>query len=175
MIGVVRNGQEVTFEVQAFWELARSRKLLRSDQVRNGDGMLRPATAYLELIPLLPPEPSKPNLAEGLLKVGVAVASVYCVVKILDELSKPSKPVRRPAYLRPPNTEPVERWKREYVYARDGGRCTYCGERLSFAGVHIDHSVSRANRGTNHLNNLRTSCAPCNLAKGALNRRQFLR
>lgn len=29
MIGVVRNGQDVTFEVEAFWKLARSRKLLR--------------------------------------------------------------------------------------------------------------------------------------------------
>jgi hypothetical protein len=174
MIGVVRNGQETTFEVEAFWELARSRKLLRSDHVRNAEGVLHAVTAYPELLPLLPAEPAKPNVVEGLFKVGLALAGTYFVVKILDELSKPPRPTRRPTYLRPPNTEPVEAWKREHVYARDGGRCTYCGVGLSFAAVHIDHSVSRANRGTNHLNNLRTSCAPCNLAKGAMNRRQFL-
>jgi hypothetical protein len=174
MIGVVRNGQETTFEVEAFWTLAKSRKLLRSDQVRNSAGTLHSVTAYAELLPLLPAEPVKPNLAEGLLKIGLAVAGAYCVVKFLDDLTKPPRPARRPAYLRPPNTEPVEQWKREYVYARDGGRCTYCGVRLSFGRVHVDHSVSRANRGTNHLNNLRTACAPCNLAKGALNGRQFL-
>jgi hypothetical protein len=40
---------------------------------------------------------------------------------------------------------------------------------------HIDHSVSVADGGTDRLNNLRLSCEPCNLLKGALNAREFRR
>ncbi|MGO8790667.1 MAG: HNH endonuclease [Terriglobia bacterium] len=63
---------------------------------------------------------------------------------------------------------------KEYVSRRDGWRCTFCGRRVSRGTRHIDHSVSRANGGTNHLNNLRLACSPCNLKKGSLNARQFL-
>jgi HNH endonuclease len=175
MICVVRNDQLLHFEVPAFWDWARAGNLLRSDQVESTAGAFHPATAFADLLPLLPPEPAKPSVLEDVLKAGLAVGGVLTTMYVLGELFKPRRSERRPTYLRPANTEPVRSWKRLYVYERDGGRCTYCGVRLSFDAVHVDHSVSRANRGTNHLNNLRTACRPCNLEKGPLNARQFLR
>jgi hypothetical protein len=175
MVIVIRQDKPLQFEDQAFWEWARAGHLLRSDLVQNTVGVFHPATAYPELQSMLPAELAKPNALEGLLKVGLAVGGVVGTLYLLDELFKPKRRDRRPTYLRAANREPVEAWKREHVYIRDGGRCTYCGVRLAFGKVHVDHSVSRANRGTNHLNNLRTACAPCNLGKGSRNARQFLR
>jgi hypothetical protein len=80
-------------------------------------------------------------------------------------------PRRRRRY----QSDPVSMADKEYVSVRDGWRCTYCGRRVTRGTRHIDHSVSRANGGTNHLNNLRVSCAACNLGKGALNSREFTR
>lgn len=173
MIRVARQDQMHSFEIPAFWEWARAGNLQSTDLVENTNGQFHAATAYEALRPLLPPP--KANPLEGLLKVGLAVLGVVAVAHVVGEVFKPEKPRRRPAYLRPPNTEPVEPWKRAYVYERDGRRCTYCGVKVAFGALHVDHSVSRANRGTNHLNNLRAACIPCNLAKGALNARQFLR
>ena len=70
---------------------------------------------------------------------------------------------------------PLERWKKEYVFRRDGRHCRYCGLRVTRRTSHVDHRVSRANGGTNHLNNLSLSCCRCNLSKGPLNARQFVR
>lgn len=71
--------------------------------------------------------------------------------------------------------KPVEEWKKEHVTIRDGGQCSYCGKRVNRSTRHIDHSVSRKNGGTNHLNNLRLACSDCNLAKGSLDAHEFAR
>ena len=61
------------------------------------------------------------------------------------------------------------------IYDRTTGRCHLCGKRLAFHNYgchgtrgawHIEHSVPRANGGTDHLNNLYPGCIPCNLSKG---------
>jgi hypothetical protein len=96
---------------------------------------------------------------------------VAAVVGLISYFSQP--PPRPRQRRRKPNRERLEAWKRPYVYERDGRRCTYCGVFVPWGGEHIDHSISRRNGGTNHLNNLRLSCPPCNLSKGSLNARQF--
>jgi hypothetical protein len=96
-----------------------------------------------------------------LLVIGLAVGALW----LLDEALTPPRPKRRS--LRPSD--------KEYISFRDGWRCTYCDQRVNRRTRHIDHSVSVANGGTDHLNNLRLACAPCNLLKGALNAREFRR
>lgn len=55
------------------------------------------------------------------------------------------------------------------VFARDNFTCQYCGRRPDEDAVvlHADHTVSVKDGGTNDIENLVTSCADCNLGKGA--------
>ncbi|MGB8509881.1 MAG: HNH endonuclease [Pyrinomonadaceae bacterium] len=71
------------------------------------------------------------------------------------------------------NDEPLSASQRARVRERDESVCTYC-YRYAPDG-HVDHRVSRANGGTNHMNNLSWACASCNCSKGARNARQFMR
>ena len=116
-------------------------------------------------VPLDTPAPSPWS---ALLGVGLVLGGLW----IAAELFSPQPaPRRRPRY----QSDPVSGADKDYVSVRDGWRCTYCGRRVTRGTRHIDHSVSRANGGSNHLNNLRVSCAACNLDKGALNSREFVR
>lgn len=74
---------------------------------------------------------------------------------------------------RPRNDEPLPAGTRALVRERDGEICAYC-RRHSPHG-HVDHRVSRVNGGSNRLNNLSWACPPCNLKKGPMNARQFIR
>jgi 5-methylcytosine-specific restriction endonuclease McrA len=50
---------------------------------------------------------------------------------------------------------------RRAVFARDGGRCQYCGA----VAESIDHVVPRAKGGTHTWENVVAACRPCNTAK----------
>jgi 5-methylcytosine-specific restriction endonuclease McrA len=50
---------------------------------------------------------------------------------------------------------------RRAVFARDGGRCQYCGA----AAESIDHIVPRAKGGQHTWENVVAACRPCNTAK----------
>ena len=71
-----------------------------------------------------------------------------------------------------------------YVYDKNDGYCVYCGKKLAFSnyGVygtkgawHIDHSVSKANGGTDYRRNLVPACINCNSTKSASNGNHFKR
>ena len=51
---------------------------------------------------------------------------------------------------------------RRAVFARDGGRCQYCGD----AADSIDHVVPRARGGPHVWENVVAACRPCNVRKG---------
>lgn len=54
---------------------------------------------------------------------------------------------------------------REHVFSRDGHGCVYCGSvKRPF---HLDHVIPLSRGGSSDPNNLVTSCAACNIAKGA--------
>jgi hypothetical protein len=106
-------------------------------------------------------EPETVSPGGVLLGIGLTI----CALWFLDQALNPPRPRRQS--LRPSD--------KDYVSFRDGWRCTYCDRRVNRRTRHIDHSVSVANGGTDHLNNLRLACAPCNLLKGALNARDFRR
>lgn len=61
-----------------------------------------------------------------------------------------------------------------WVYDRTGGRCLYCGKRLSFhnygvVGTHgaweVDHFIPLASNGAHQHYNLVAACVGCNTAK----------
>lgn len=106
---------------------------------------------------------------QALLTAGLVLGAFWFAARILEP--RPSHRHRRRRY----TAAAVSYTDKEYVSVRDGWRCTYCGQRVTRRTRHIDHSVSRANGGTNHVNNLRLACAPCNLGKGALSAREFVR
>ena len=53
------------------------------------------------------------------------------------------------------------------VFKRDGFRCMYCGAHPPKVLLHVDHITAVAAGGKNDMDNLITSCEPCNLGKGA--------
>lgn len=53
------------------------------------------------------------------------------------------------------------------VFKRDGFKCQYCGAHPPGVLLHVDHIRAVAEGGGNEIDNLVTSCEPCNLGKGA--------
>ena len=53
---------------------------------------------------------------------------------------------------------------RRALFARDGWRCVYCGDRNG--RLTLDHVVPRSRGGNSVWENVVTSCAPCNLRTG---------
>lgn len=53
------------------------------------------------------------------------------------------------------------------VFKRDGFKCMYCGAHPPGVLLHVDHINPVAEGGGNDIDNLVTSCEPCNLGKGA--------
>jgi hypothetical protein len=53
------------------------------------------------------------------------------------------------------------------VFKRDGFLCAYCGESPPKVVLQVDHIDPVSKGGTNDIDNLVTSCQPCNIGKGA--------
>jgi len=70
--------------------------------------------------------------------------------------------------------ERINATRRRDIFDRTRGKCHICHKQLSFCNHgrhggrgawHVDHSVAIARGGTNHGNNLKAACIPCNLDK----------
>lgn len=61
----------------------------------------------------------------------------------------------------------VARSIRFEVFKRDRFSCQYCGRRAPEVVLHLDHIQPVSKGGSNEVLNLVTSCAECNLGKGA--------
>ncbi|MER5699644.1 HNH endonuclease [Streptomyces mirabilis] len=61
----------------------------------------------------------------------------------------------------------VSRRKRFEVLRRDSFRCRYCGAGAARVELEVDHVTPVALGGTDDLDNLVTSCAPCNEGKSS--------
>lgn len=53
------------------------------------------------------------------------------------------------------------------VFKRDSFKCQYCGITPNQEILQVDHIVPVAEGGENDIDNLITSCQPCNIGKGA--------
>jgi 5-methylcytosine-specific restriction endonuclease McrA len=58
------------------------------------------------------------------------------------------------------------RFSRENVYARDRGRCQYCGLSVPRHEFTYDHVIPRRLKGLTRWENVVVSCTPCNQRKG---------
>ena len=59
------------------------------------------------------------------------------------------------------------RFSRENLYAREQGRCAYCGRAITRAETTYDHIVPRAQGGETSWQNVVVCCLACNKRKGA--------
>lgn len=66
-----------------------------------------------------------------------------------------------------PKRKSLSKKTRFEVFKRDSFTCQYCGAHPPSVILHIDHILAVASGGTNSIDNLITSCQPCNLGKGA--------
>ncbi len=71
--------------------------------------------------------------------------------------------IRLSYYVRVPRAD-RRRVSRRAVLARDGFRCQYCG---SHTQLTLDHVIPRSRGGATSWENVVTSCASCNVRKGA--------
>jgi 5-methylcytosine-specific restriction endonuclease McrA len=62
--------------------------------------------------------------------------------------------------------QPVVRFSRENVFARDRGRCQYCQRPVTRAEATYDHVLPRKLGGLTTWENIVIACVPCNQAKG---------
>ncbi len=69
----------------------------------------------------------------------------------------------------------MEKERLQKIYRKTDGYCHICHKKLSFTnyGVqgargswHIEHSIAKANGGSDHMNNLYPACISCNIDKG---------
>lgn len=62
---------------------------------------------------------------------------------------------------------------REYLLQKWDRHCAYCGKRG--LPLQVEHIQARANGGTDRISNLTLSCEKCNIAKGTLDIKEFLK
>lgn len=64
-----------------------------------------------------------------------------------------------------PDFKHLDRISRYMLYRRDGGRCAYCGKKLSIRESTKDHIIPRSKGGKDEWENLALSCFRCNTVK----------
>ena len=92
------------------------------------------------------------------------------VVDYDETVSSPSTTIAVPAVMRLRKSfgrrKPVVRFSRINVFARDGFRCQYCGDKFAMNKLTFDHVVPRAAGGRTEWTNIVSACRPCNARKG---------
>jgi 5-methylcytosine-specific restriction endonuclease McrA len=58
------------------------------------------------------------------------------------------------------------RLNRRNIFARDDGRCQYCGKRFPSSELSLDHVIPTCRGGTTTWENLVCACVRCNVRKG---------
>ena len=69
-------------------------------------------------------------------------------------------------FLKPIHRRRAVKFSRHNIYARDLGRCQYCGKRVSLSAYTYDHVVPRSQGGKTEWANVTVACVPCNQKKG---------
>ncbi len=58
------------------------------------------------------------------------------------------------------------KFNRRNIFARDGNRCQYCGQKFATNELSIDHVLPRSQHGKSTWENVVCSCIECNIRKG---------
>lgn len=62
--------------------------------------------------------------------------------------------------------KPIQKKIREQVYKKYNGHCAYCGCKLEYKDMQVDHVISVYGKdGSNDLDNLMPTCRMCNFYK----------
>lgn len=96
------------------------------------------------------------------------------IVEVVDEhpdryIHTPNWAVKMPSvvrFLKPISRKRAVKFSRHNIYARDRGKCAYCGVRISRDRYTYDHVLPRAQGGQTSWTNVVTSCVFCNQKKG---------
>ena len=68
----------------------------------------------------------------------------------------------------------ISRETRLIVYNKYGGRCAYCGQKIDYKDLQVDHFAPVHLFGDNtSIDNLMPACRPCNIKKGTLTITKF--
>jgi 5-methylcytosine-specific restriction endonuclease McrA len=95
------------------------------------------------------------------------------IVEVVDEypdryIRSPSWGVKMPSvvrFLKPIRRKKAVKFSRHNVYARDKGRCQYCGMRVSRDAFTYEHVIPRFKGGRTTWENVVVACVPCNQRK----------
>lgn len=62
---------------------------------------------------------------------------------------------------------------RQKVYEKYDGHCAYCGKKLEYKDMQVDHIKSHYLDGSDELENYNPSCRQCNFYKGTMDIEDF--
>jgi len=62
---------------------------------------------------------------------------------------------------------------RQYLFAKFGRTCVYCGARGNGVRLEVEHVIPRSRGGSNRVSNLALACTACNSAKGTMTATEF--
>ena len=97
-------------------------------------------------------------------KLSRLYSTVRKVSRNVIRIDKAQKDIKFAIYdIKPTKRKPIPKAVREAVFKRDNYCCVKCG---STKNLEVDHKVSLANGGTDHIDNLQTLCRDCNRRKG---------
>ena len=60
------------------------------------------------------------------------------------------------------------RFRKSVLFNRDGWRCQYCGAKLNYHTVEVEHVVPHSRGGNTSWLNCVAACRPCNKRKGSM-------
>ena len=69
-----------------------------------------------------------------------------------------------------------QKWKNKKtaILHKFNFKCFYCGNKINFQTLHIDHYLPRSKGGSDKDNNLVASCEKCNLIKNNKTQTEFI-
>ena len=88
-----------------------------------------------------------------------------------ESLSTPNRSYQLPAtvrlFERVNRRYTAPRFKKRVLFNRDNWQCQYCGVKLDWSSITIDHVVPRCRGGSTSWKNCVASCLRCNMKKGS--------
>ena len=67
----------------------------------------------------------------------------------------------------------METNKRKQIYNKYNGRCAYCGDKIDYKDMQVDHIKPKYLGGTDDIENLMPSCRACNFYKSTFSLEDF--
>lgn len=109
-----------------------------------------------------PPARPKPmNIYEVFEFMETSKVPNYCINRILDASRISTKGFIR-SYM-PAKRSPIGKSTREAVYAMYDGHCAYCGKKIAYEEMQVDHVDSHyRHQGEDDISNYLPSCRDCN-------------